>query len=221
MSEKMPGINWVATLQSLDSAKIVRAVKSQALRTTFPHGMCQVHATFKQIVPEVFPLFNTDAMELNKKLDAIVREMVRTDHLKTACILATLMYEIFRVEEDEDDLPIATVNWSYCALFTSKAVILNYCKHLVTDDFMKPFRESGVAYAIRSKLHLCCNPYCANMKGDSIGYVETYACGGACGARYCSRACQEQAYRNVNDACPCKKKYLESHSSVGACAALV
>ncbi len=41
----------------------------------------------------------------------------------------------------------------------------------------------------------CCNPGCTNLSGRSEMQLATSACAGGCGARYCSRACQEAAWR--------------------------
>ena len=41
----------------------------------------------------------------------------------------------------------------------------------------------------------CCNPGCTNMSGPSELQLKTYACGGGCGVRYCSRECQVQGWR--------------------------
>ena len=41
----------------------------------------------------------------------------------------------------------------------------------------------------------CFNPHCTNLSGPSELQLETQACQGGCGARYCSEACQEQCWR--------------------------
>ena len=41
----------------------------------------------------------------------------------------------------------------------------------------------------------CHHPGCTNLSGPSELQLKTLACGGGCGARYCSRACQEAAWR--------------------------
>ena len=41
----------------------------------------------------------------------------------------------------------------------------------------------------------CFNPACANLEGPSELALKTYACGGGCGVRYCSRECQEEGWR--------------------------
>ena len=41
----------------------------------------------------------------------------------------------------------------------------------------------------------CFNPTCANLEGPSELALKTYACGGGCGVRYCSRECQEEGWR--------------------------
>ena len=41
----------------------------------------------------------------------------------------------------------------------------------------------------------CFNPACANLEGPSELALKTYACGGGCGVRYCSRGCQEEDWR--------------------------
>ena len=41
----------------------------------------------------------------------------------------------------------------------------------------------------------CCNTACTRLEGPCEVEVKTLACGGMCGARYCCRACQEQAWR--------------------------
>ena len=41
----------------------------------------------------------------------------------------------------------------------------------------------------------CCNPGCTNLSGPSELQLKTYACGGGCGVRYCSRECQVQGWR--------------------------
>jgi len=40
----------------------------------------------------------------------------------------------------------------------------------------------------------CCNAACSRLEGTCELEVRTLLCGGMCGARYCSRACQEQAW---------------------------
>ena len=42
---------------------------------------------------------------------------------------------------------------------------------------------------------VCCNPGCTNLSGPSELQLKTYACGGGCGVRYCSRECQVQGWR--------------------------
>ena len=42
----------------------------------------------------------------------------------------------------------------------------------------------------------CCNPSCTRLEGPCEVEVKTLACGGGCGARYCCRACQEEAWRD-------------------------
>ena len=41
----------------------------------------------------------------------------------------------------------------------------------------------------------CCNAACTRLEGPCELEVKTLMCGGLCGARYCSRACQVQAWR--------------------------
>ena len=41
----------------------------------------------------------------------------------------------------------------------------------------------------------CGNAGCDNMCGPSEMRLKTFACGGRCGVRYCSRACQEADWR--------------------------
>ena len=41
----------------------------------------------------------------------------------------------------------------------------------------------------------CCNTSCSRFEGPCEVEVKTLTCGGMCGARYCSRACQELAWR--------------------------
>jgi hypothetical protein len=41
----------------------------------------------------------------------------------------------------------------------------------------------------------CCNPGCTNLSGASELQLKTYACGGKCGWRYCSKECQEDGWR--------------------------
>ena len=42
---------------------------------------------------------------------------------------------------------------------------------------------------------VCCNPGCTNLEGPSELQLKTFACGGGCGVRYCSRECQVQGWR--------------------------
>ena len=42
----------------------------------------------------------------------------------------------------------------------------------------------------------CFNPACTNLAGPSELALATHACGGGCGARYCSPACQIQGWRD-------------------------
>ena len=42
----------------------------------------------------------------------------------------------------------------------------------------------------------CFNPGCTNLEGPSELLLKTYACGGGCGVRYCSRECQAQGWRD-------------------------
>ena len=44
-------------------------------------------------------------------------------------------------------------------------------------------------------LRPCCNFDCTRLEGPCEMMVETQACGGGCGARYCCEECQEQAWR--------------------------
>ena len=41
----------------------------------------------------------------------------------------------------------------------------------------------------------CCNEACTRLEGPCELEAKTLSCGGLCGARYCSRACQVQAWR--------------------------
>jgi hypothetical protein len=41
----------------------------------------------------------------------------------------------------------------------------------------------------------CCNPGCTNLSGASELQLKTYACGGNCGWRYCSKECQADGWR--------------------------
>ncbi len=41
----------------------------------------------------------------------------------------------------------------------------------------------------------CFNPGCTNLSGPSELQLKTFACSGGCGVRYCSKECQEQAWR--------------------------
>ncbi len=41
----------------------------------------------------------------------------------------------------------------------------------------------------------CHHPGCTNLSGPSEMQLETFPCGGGCAARYCSRECQVQAWR--------------------------
>ena len=42
----------------------------------------------------------------------------------------------------------------------------------------------------------CFNPACTNLEGPSELALKTHACGGGCGVRYCSPACQAQGWRD-------------------------
>ena len=42
----------------------------------------------------------------------------------------------------------------------------------------------------------CFNPACTNLSGPSELALKTLACGGGCGARYCSPECQAQGWRD-------------------------
>jgi len=42
--------------------------------------------------------------------------------------------------------------------------------------------------------HCCANPACRNLQGPHELRVQVYACGAGCGAHYCSRKCQKQAW---------------------------
>ena len=44
-------------------------------------------------------------------------------------------------------------------------------------------------------LRPCCNFDCTRLEGPCEMAVETQACGGGCGARYCCVECQEQSWR--------------------------
>jgi hypothetical protein len=41
----------------------------------------------------------------------------------------------------------------------------------------------------------CSNALCANLAGPCELQLRTLACGGGCGARYCSSSCQRQAWQ--------------------------
>ena len=42
----------------------------------------------------------------------------------------------------------------------------------------------------------CFNPTCTNLEGPSELAMQTFACGGGCGVRYCSLGCQTQGWRD-------------------------
>ena len=42
----------------------------------------------------------------------------------------------------------------------------------------------------------CFNPACINLSGPSELALQTFACGGGCGVRYCSRDCQARGWRD-------------------------
>ena len=42
----------------------------------------------------------------------------------------------------------------------------------------------------------CFNPACTNLSGPSELTLPTFACGGGCGVRYCSRECQARGWRD-------------------------
>lgn len=44
----------------------------------------------------------------------------------------------------------------------------------------------------------CCYPGCTSIWEDKEPRLKTCACGGGCGARYCDRVCQEQAWRRYS-----------------------
>ncbi|KXZ48523.1 hypothetical protein GPECTOR_27g694 [Gonium pectorale] len=49
--------------------------------------------------------------------------------------------------------------------------------------------------AARSLLHVCANPVCANLEGNSEAALRLQACGGCGAAHYCRRACQQEHWR--------------------------
>ena len=60
----------------------------------------------------------------------------------------------------------------------------------------------------------CCNAACSRLKGPCELEAKTLSCGGLCGARYCSRACQEQAWRAGHEGvCMTMRKMRESDLS--------
>ena len=42
----------------------------------------------------------------------------------------------------------------------------------------------------------CFNPACTNLSGPSELAIQTFACGGGCGVRYCGPKCQAQGWRD-------------------------
>jgi hypothetical protein len=57
----------------------------------------------------------------------------------------------------------------------------------------------------------CCNVACARLEGPCELEAKTLSCGGSCGARYCSRDCQVQAWRAGHTSiCASMKKIKES-----------
>jgi hypothetical protein len=57
----------------------------------------------------------------------------------------------------------------------------------------------------------CCNLACARLEGPCELEAKTLSCGGSCGARYCSRDCQVQAWRAGHTSiCASMKKIKES-----------
>jgi hypothetical protein len=55
---------------------------------------------------------------------------------------------------------------------------------------------------------VCNNPACECMEGESEAGVAVKACAN-CGARYCSRACQEAAWKQHRPACKWLRKSAE------------
>ena len=57
----------------------------------------------------------------------------------------------------------------------------------------------------------CCNLACARLEGPCELEAKTLSCGGSCGARYCSRDCQVQAWRAGHTSiCASMKEIKES-----------
>ena len=55
--------------------------------------------------------------------------------------------------------------------------------------------SGGVASSSHDEGLWCDNAECNNLCGPSEMRLKTFACGGRCGVRYCSRACQEAGWR--------------------------
>jgi hypothetical protein len=61
----------------------------------------------------------------------------------------------------------------------------------------------------------CCNEACTRLEGPCELEAKTLSCGGLCGARYCSRACQVQAWRAGHMTnCLAMKDYGQQRRSV-------
>ena len=62
----------------------------------------------------------------------------------------------------------------------------------------------GVASSTNHEGLWCGNVDCDNLSGPSEMRLKTFACGGKCGVRYCSRACQEAGWRagHMTVCCP-------------------
>ena len=68
-------------------------------------------------------------------------------------------------------------------------------------ELPSPSQSEGLPAALSSgcswgEALWCFNPACTNLEGASELALETLACGGSCGVRYCSPECQAQGWRD-------------------------
>ena len=66
----------------------------------------------------------------------------------------------------------------------------------LSEGAQQPFSSSSYASCCWGEGLWCFNPACTNLSGPSELAMQTSACGGGCGVRYCSTECQAQGWRD-------------------------
>ena len=138
---------------------------------------------------------------------------------RAGIVKALLAFDPLRVEEDPDDsvvdaseayqpssvkfspTPSSDVSWSNVlhllrsSLLQLRVVLKTFSPFVPRDwELVKEELRLGEPEEVWGTSS-CCNTSCARFEGACEVEVKTLTCGGMCGARYCCRDCQEQAWR--------------------------